>query len=371
MKTIIFVTNNYRPYAAGLVKSIDAFTQALRAEGHQVFIITLDFTGDISQDPPWVIRLFCPIRFRYKNNHIAIPWRPYARLKKLIEQLKPDIIHVQHPFFLGYKAAMIARRMQIPCVFTYHTLYEEYAYYVPMIPRSWIRNASISFCNRVDAVIAPSVPVYNYLMQHGVKKPITVIPSPLRSDFLPATMHEKERGQRLQLLYVGRFVKEKNLYTLLDIVAQLPRDAYTLKLIGYGHEEKNLMHYAYEHHGFTQDEVQFIHQPDQNVVRQAYQDADLFIFTSYTDTQGLVLAEAMAAGTPVVALDGLGQRDIIEAGKNGFIAASPTEMVRLIERIRTNQNLWIAMQEAAFKTAQQYAPAYCAAQLLRVYEELS
>ena len=65
------------------------------------------------------------------------------------------------------------------------------------------------FCNRVDAVIAPSVPVYNYLMQHGVKKPITVIPSPLRSDFLPATMHEKERGQRLQLLYVGRFVKKK------------------------------------------------------------------------------------------------------------------------------------------------------------------
>lgn len=301
---------------------------------------------------------------------MAIPWRPSAQLKKIIQELKPDIIHVQHPFFLGYKAAIIAQRMQIPCVFTYHTLYEEYAHYAFVIPKSWIRAASISFCNRVDRVIAPSMPIYNYLMHYGVKTPITVISSPLRPEFLYNNQPKKEAAQRFRLLYVGRFVQEKNLYTLLDVIARLPRDTYALTLIGYGHEEQALKRYAYTHHGLSKDEVLFVNKPAQEIIKRAYQDADLFLFTSYTDTQGLVLAEAMAAGTPVIALEGPGQRDIIEQGENGFIAENIDEMVREIEHIRRDPELHERMQKAAFNAAQRYTPQVCVARLIEVYQGL-
>lgn len=370
MRTIAFVTNNYYPYAGGVVASIDAISHALRRQGWKVYIITLDFTGNTAQDDPWVIRLRCFLRFTYKNNRMTLPWFPCAQLKKIIKSLAPDIVHVQHPFFLGHKAALIARRMRIPCIFTYHTLYEEYAHYVPLLRSSWIRKITLSFCAQVNWVIAPSTFIENYLKKHHVKTPITVVPSPLREEFVHNTQPIKIPSARFRLLYVGRFVQEKNLYVLLDVYAQLPRDAYTLALIGYGHEQEALERYAYDHYGFTKEEVIFMHKPVQKVIKNAYKDADLFIFTSYTDTQGLVLAEAMAAGTPVVALDGPGQRDIIDQGENGFIAQIMDDMVHHIENIRAHPQLHSDLQKGAFQTAQRYTASVCIAKLTAIYRGL-
>lgn len=364
----MFVTNNYHPYAGGVVKSIDSFVQALRAREYQVYVVTLDFTGDTPQDAPWVIRLRCYFRFKYKNNHIAVPWRPSAQLKALIEELKPDVIHVQHPFFLGHKAALIARRKGIRCLFTYNTMYEDYAHYIPFMPRSLIRKLSISFCNNVDEVIAPSQGVRDYVVRHGVRKPVTVIPSPLRQEFMYREQPEKVRTHRVSLLYVGRLVKEKNVYALLEAFARLPRGLYMLTIVGYGHEEKALKHAAYGRYAFTPDEVIFIHQPSQGYIKEAYRAADLFLFPSHSDTQGLVLAEAMAAGTPVIALDGPGQRDIIEQGKNGFIVATAAAMAEVIEQIRLDPELLKSLQQTAFTTAQHYAPNRCVSRLIALHE---
>lgn len=370
MKTIVFVTNNYHPYTGGVVRSIDSFAHELRKRGYRVYIVTLDFTGNPSHDPEWVIRLWCPIRFRYKRNHMAIPWRPYAQLKDIFARLKPDVVHVHHPFLLGYKAAHIAKKMAIHTVFTYHTLYEAYTHYVPL-PQSWVktyvRAASISFCNSVDQVIAPSSAIREYLIKYGVHTSIAIIPSPLRPSLLHTNQPHKSSLDRFRLLYVGRFTAEKNLHTLLDMFKKLPENQYTLTMIGYGYEEDMLKAYAYETLGFTEYEVRFIRKPVQQAIEHAYIKADLFVFTSHTDTQGIVLAEAMAGGTPVVALDGPGQRDIVKQGENGFIVADEAEMVAAIEQIRADRELWGQMQKLAWKTAQEYTPAACTDRLITVY----
>jgi glycosyltransferase involved in cell wall biosynthesis len=189
---IFFVTNNYTPYSGGVTQSIIADTNALRSQGHEVFIITLDFFKPQAQSAPStqlrinsasatvdkaqenVIRVPCPIRFMYKNNYMAIPWRPTHVIKKLLQQYKPNIVHVHHPFLLGVSALHAARAYNTPCVFTYHTIYEDYAHYVPL-PRQFtkkiIHAIVIHFCNKIDGIIAPSNAIKEYLIKEKIIKP--------------------------------------------------------------------------------------------------------------------------------------------------------------------------------------------------------
>ena len=183
---IVMVTNNYTPFSGGVVSSLNAFIGALQAQGHHVTLVTLNFLGDAHDDPVWVKRIWCPIRFMYKTNHMAIPWRAKAQLNNIISQIRPDIVHVHHPFLLGPAANAIAKKQHIPVVFTYHTVYEAYSHYIPMpkwLVKRWITSLVLSFCHAVDGIIAPSGYMFRYLKQKGIKTPIMIIPSPLQAVF--------------------------------------------------------------------------------------------------------------------------------------------------------------------------------------------
>src|SRR5579872_5344972 len=129
---ILFVTNNYTPYSGGIVSSIDATVHALYAKGHDVLLVTLDFFGVAVSEHKYIVRIPTIFRFMYKSNHMAIPWRATYELLSLAQTYSPDIIHVHHPFLLGKSGLDVAHILGIPCVFTYHTLYEQYAHYVPV-----------------------------------------------------------------------------------------------------------------------------------------------------------------------------------------------------------------------------------------------
>lgn len=133
---ILMVTNNYTPYSGGVVSSIDVSVNALQNLGHNPYIISLDFLKKGHNDPAHVFRVPCPVKFMYKKNYMAIPWKATKYIYKIAQQLKPSIIHSHHPSMLGMSAAQVARKMNIPIVFTYHTIYEEYAHYMPL-PRSF------------------------------------------------------------------------------------------------------------------------------------------------------------------------------------------------------------------------------------------
>ena len=371
---IFFVTNNYTPYSGGVIHAITAITDALRAQGHEVFIITLEFQSKADQaDPEYVIRIPCPVKFMYKTNYMAIPWRPTHAIKQLIAQYKPDIIHVQHPFLLGVDALHAARAFNIPCVFTYHTMYEDYAHYIPLpqcLTKPIIRKIVTRFCNKVDGIIAPSNAIKAYISKQNVKKNITVIPSPLREMFL--TKHEEiysRAHNSFKLLLVSRFVPEKNIPFVFDVFKQLP-DSFTLTLVGYGSDYDAMQNLAFNQLKLSPDRVHFIHKPPQDELLQIYRHSDLFIFSSTTDTQGIVLAEAMSQGVPVVAIDGPGQRDIVINGVNGFIVKNAQQAASSIENIAHDETLHKKLITGAYTTAQNYRADIITKKLLNFYHSI-
>jgi glycosyltransferase involved in cell wall biosynthesis len=372
---ILFVTNNYIPYSGGVVSSIQSTVAQLQEMGNTVHIITLDFLGTEHQDPPHVMRIPSITRFVHNQNHIAVPWRPAQRIQKMCDIVNPDIIHVHHPFLLGPCAVRVARKQGIPVVFTYHTVYEAYAHYVPiptLFTRQLIKKRVIVFCNKVDHVIAPSSAIAQDIAGAGARRPITVIPSGLRSCFLQNAVSNKQRGHSFNLISVGRFTHEKNIYALLDMFSCLPQDgSYSLTLVGYGVLYDALREYAYTILQLSKERVLFIVKPSQERLVRLYQDADLFVFSSATDTQGLVLAESMSQATPVVALDGPGQQSIIKNGENGFIVPDIAAMKEKVIHIASNPELYTHLQHNARQTAAEYTPEICVQKLVDVYKGLT
>jgi len=378
--TIAIVTNNYTPYSGGVVSSINTFVDELHKKGHKAFIITLDFLGKEHSDPYYVIRIPSITRFLYKKNIMAIPWGPTKKLMDIIKILKPDIIHTQHPFFLGKSALTVARKLDIPIVFTYHTIYEQYAHYVPtpeIISRPIIKKIVLAFCKKVDGIICPSNYIKHFLHAKNIQTKIEKIPSGILPLFIKPKNTNPQKGF-FNLLTVSRFVKEKNIPFLLKLFAKLYHTnatkqhlpQFTFTLIGYGAEYEKLKKYAYKKLKIPQDTLEFICQPNKTTISDTYYQSDLFLFSSTTDTQGLVLAEAMAGGCPIVAIDGPGQRDIVVDGFNGFLCQSEDQMIEKIISIAKNKELHDGLTDNALQTGRQYHPALMTQRLIKLYHDV-
>lgn len=376
---IVFVTNNYTPYAGGVVSSISAFIQELRKQGHIVFIITLDFLGSQQVDPDYVFRITCPIKFYYKNNPIAVPWHMQYQVQELIKTLNPDIIHSHHPWLLGRAAITSARKASIPLVFTYHTLYEHYAHYIPLpyvLTKLIINHLVYKYCQQADGIIAPGSAVLQYLERHAISTPTLLLPSPLTHDFLQnivvCSSDQHDWHKKCRLLSVSRLNKEKNIEALLDLFADLERDCpgkFSLTFVGYGAHQEALMKYGYNNLCLSSENLIFLGKKSRQELSELYANYDLFVFSSLSDTQGLVLAEAMSSGLPIVALDGPGQRDIVIQGVNGFLASSRHEMKKILQEIIKDKILYQQMRRSAYETAQRYRPEVLTQLLVKFYRQ--
>ncbi|MCC7415055.1 MAG: glycosyltransferase [Epsilonproteobacteria bacterium] len=369
-RTVLMVTNNYFPYQGGVAQSVHASTQALLACGYNVKIVTLNIAG-ADQDPDYVHRLPTVLPMEFKNNPIAVPWRTHAYLKELIETVQPDIIHAHHPWLLGHAALKIARMRDCPVVFTHHTLYHAYTHYVPLphkITSFLITQRLRTYYAQVDHIIAPSQAVAQAINTDQTETPISIVASPIRSCFFTPEKALSTTTQPRKLLYVGRFVREKNMPAMLEAVALLPHGSYELDAVGYGQLWHEIQTYAYDTLGLNPAHVRFHHKADQASLVAWYRQADLFLFPSSSDTQGLVLAEAMASGTPVIALDGPGQRSIINNGYNGYIVETVHEMAAAIERLTHDEQLLEKLSRGARTTANNYTLETHAQDLIAVYE---
>lgn len=371
---IALVSNNYTPYSGGVVSSINAQIGALQGDHHYVQLITLDFLGDKHDDPEHVIRIKTPIKFKHREKHYAIPWFMVTQLKKIFRDIKPDIIHVHHPFLLGVKALEVGQKLGIPVIFTYHTLYEEYAHYVPLpsnLARTRISKLVKKFCGAVDGIIVPGQSIANHLKQQKISIPLNCIPSPLQSSFqnIPFIARKHSSLDLIRLLTVGRFTKEKNLSFILDACRWLD-DRFILTLVGYGVEYESLRQYAYKELQLSPQQIRFVLKPSLEQLISYYQQADLFLFSSTTDTQGLVLAEAMACSTPVIAVHGPGQNDIIAHNKNGLLVSTPQEMAMSIKDLAEQNERLDKMCQEAWQTAQYFLFESFSKQLLSIYRLL-
>jgi 1,2-diacylglycerol 3-alpha-glucosyltransferase len=211
------------------------------------------------------------------------------------------------------------------------------------------------------------------LLAKGVKSHLDIIPSAISSFYSDRNIimpTKKRTGDYFELLCVSRFAPEKNLYFLLDLFSIISEQNYRFTLIGFGQELEGLRNYAFKKLAIDDRKIQFIIKPSKQEISKWYAQADLFLFSSQTETQGLVLAESMAHGTPVVALRGPGVNDIVITGYNGFLVNSAPEMINCIKMLKARPDLLKQLQEGAWHTSDLYRPSNIAKELHNFYNKI-
>jgi len=321
-----YFTDSYKPYMSGVVKSIISFSTYLRERGHQVFIFAPDYPDIKEKDEENVYRFKSLPTFTGTNFRLAIPFT--INLLADINKLDLDIIHTHSPFLMGWLGKTIARKYNIPLVFTYHTLYEKYAHYAPFAPQI-IKEITIKhskkYCSSCNLIITPSDYVQKQLKNKNIKTPMITIPTGVEVDKYKnnkkINIREKYKIKNREkvLLFVGRLGDEKNVDFLLRAVNEVINEIADIKLmlVGDGPQKKKLKRLTQKYN--IEDRVIFTGWQEPDKVRYFYLAADLFVFPSLTETQGLVTLEAMAAGLPVVAVNEAGTGLMIDDGLNGIL----------------------------------------------------
>ncbi|MEX2145668.1 MAG: glycosyltransferase [Candidatus Rokuibacteriota bacterium] len=322
---IALFTNTYVPFCGGVTISVETLRRGLEGRGHETWVFAPRFAG-AEADGPRVVRYPSIPAVTYPQFPLAVPFAP--RISAGVRRLDFDVFHAHHPFLLGPAARRFARARRRPLVFTYHTRYEKYAHYVPL-RRGLVEAAAVwmstRFAARADAVIAPSAVVRDALHARGVRTPITVVPTGLDLDvFRPG---ERARARhRLGwhpidpvVLYVGRLDREKSVERVLlafaRIAATLPRAR--LQVVGQGTEGERLR--AQASALAVAARITFPGARAHEALPLVYQAADVFLFASETETQGLVLAEAAACGLPAVAVRAPGCDEVVRDGVTGVL----------------------------------------------------
>ena len=330
---IALFTNNYLPFCGGVTISVETLRRGLEARGHEVWVMAPRFRG-VRDGGPGVLRYPSIPATTYPEFPLAIPYAPAVTAR--VRALDVDIFHAHHPFLLGPAAGRLARSAGRPVVFTYHTRYEKYAHYVPLT-RTLVETAAVAlstrFAKRVDAVIAPSVVVRDELVRRGVRAPVSVVPTGVDlASFRPGDRLVARRALALAdhdpvLLYVGRLDREKSVDRVLlafeRVASTVPRAR--LLVVGHGKEAERLRRRAEAL--AAAGGVQFLGARAHDTLPVCYQAADLFLFASETETQGLVLAEAAACGLPAVAVNASGCDEVVRDGETGLLTKSdPTAL---------------------------------------------
>lgn len=365
---IAMLTNNYKPYIGGVPVSIEHLAAALRARGHVVYVFAPSY-GEGQEEEEYVIR--------YPSFPFAVAGAPVPNvlsgiIGQKMRELAIEVIHVHHPAIVGNVAIALRRSLGIPVVFTYHTRYEEYLHYIGGLKQIEQYTGVINkylryFCKKCDLLLAPTPGMRSYLEEKRTQTPIEVLPTGIPAENFSAeaahsnALREEYLGKADYLLVtVSRLAKEKNLYFQLEGLFYLKRllkrkgKSFRHLVIGDGPDKEKLCRYAAKL-GLT-EEVCFVGSVDNREIRDYCAAADAFVFTSKSETQGIVLLEAMAVGLPVIAVDASGVRDIVSHGKNGYlIGEDALTWAVYIENCLSDAAKRCDMQQAAQWTALRYS----------------
>lgn len=323
-------TNNYLPFRGGVATAVETLRRGLEALGHRTWIFA-PAARPAHADPPYVFRYPSIPAPTYPGFSLPLPIS--RRLGRVARALDLDVIHVHHPFLLGLAGRRLARSQRRPLVFTYHTHYEKYAHYVPLPPRLVrslaVRRAS-RFADSADLVVAPSEHVAETLRRRGVRTPVAMIPTGVDLELFCPASRERAR-HRLGLpadgvicLYTGRLDREKSLERMLDAFESVAAavSTATLHLVGKGSHGPVLERRAAASR--ARRRIVFHGGLPPEALPDYYRAADLFLFASETETQGLVLAEAHACGLPAVAVRAPGVDEVVTDGETGILTKAET-----------------------------------------------
>jgi glycosyltransferase involved in cell wall biosynthesis len=376
----LYVSDVYFPRVNGVSTSIDSFRNELAAAGHEVLVVAPRY-GD-EPDAPGIVRVASR----------RVPLDPEDRMlhARAVLRLAPelsgrfDLVHVQTPFVAHWAGVRLARTLGLPLLLTYHTYFEEYLHhYVPFLPRPLLRalarKASKTQCHQAAAAVVPSSAFHQVLREYGVRTPLTVLPTGLAEGVFREgdgaafrQAHGIAQGRPV-ILNVGRIAHEKNLPFLLEVAAALLAEVPDLLLVmaGEGPARPSLECRAQEL-GIASSVLWVGYLAREGALLDCYRAADVFVFASRTETQGLVLLEAMAQRTPVVSTAVLGTRDVLAAGEGALVSPEdvPAFAARVLRLLR-DPGLRASVGETGRAHARERwsAPA-CAARLAALYADV-
>lgn len=383
---IVFATDTYWPRCNGATVSIDAFKAELEKLGHEVHIIAPRYPQDVSAEDKHIHRyssyqfLFSPEdRLVWK----AERWKIFRKLK----EIDPDIIHCQTEFQLSLMVIKYGHKHDIPVVFTSHTYWEEYInLYMPFpdkVGRQVAKSIQRSVLKMVDQIITPTEPMREVLRSYGVDADIKVLPTGVQEEeFIHVDRAEAKRNSFLYdefpflidkpvLLYVGRVTREKNMDFIMNHFERLQHKHPEARLVitGGGPYLAELKKQALRNG--LKDKIAFTGYVARHKVPELYALADLFIFASKTETQGLVTIESMMTGTPVVAIGEMGTRIVMNGDNGGFMVPDDlTLFTSRVEELLEKPELWRQKSAEAREYAKQWSSRRMTQTLVELYTDL-
>ncbi len=379
---VLFISDVYFPRVNGVSTSIRTFRQDLANEGVQTTLVAPRYGDTDGSDEPDVLRVSAAGVPRDPEDR-RLRWGALTRALDALPHADFDLVHIHTPFVAHYAGTRFAHRAGIPCVATYHTFFQEYLHhYVPVLPRRagavLARAFTRSQCAQVQALIAPSEPMRAVLSEYGVKTPIHVLPTGLAADRFRSGDGSRFRAReglgadRPLVTYVGRVAHEKNIGFLVRVFAQVlaavpqamlviagegpAREALRTQVAGLGLTRQ--VHFA----GYLERDTQLL---------DCYAAADAFVFASRTETQGLVLLEAMAQGAPVVSTAELGTRSILLPESGAVVVPEERDaFAAAVVRVLSEPGLRAELATRGRAYARTWSSAVMARRLKGLYAQL-
>lgn len=358
MKIGMFI-NYYTPSKGGMETSVINLCDGLKKCGHETFVFAPEYPD--WEDKEKNIYRYKSVRFKYGGYAYVIPVTFFTKkIDSIVEGLKLDVIHSHQPYSLGEEALDFSKKLNLPLVFTYHIKYEDYSHYIPFVPekiaRKYIKKVTTTYSNKCDAVIAPSTAIKNLLLENGVKSRIEIVPSGIDIGYFS---HDKGMRNKIRekykigpqdvvLVTASRLTEEKNIKFMVEAFVKVKKSFQNAKffIVGDGSIKKELEETAKNLN--VENDIIFPGLLSKEEIVNFYQAGDIFVFSSLTETQGLVAVEAMASGLPVVAIKASGIEDMVESGKDGFLTSAETEdFSQSILKLATDGGLRRKMAEQA------------------------
>ncbi|MCC6207252.1 MAG: glycosyltransferase [Gammaproteobacteria bacterium] len=378
---ILMISDVYFPRVNGVSTSIATYRESFQALGHEITLLAPAYPAG-HEDDSGIIRI--PSRgLLLDPEDRMMRYRVLVAMREALRGRSFDIVHIQTPFVAHYAGIRIARDLGLPVIESYHTYFEEYLYhYIPLLPRASLRVLARRFSagqgNAVDALAVPSRAMLEKLRDYGVHSEMRIIPTGLnmrhfsRGDGAAFRRRLGIDPSRPVLLFVGRVAFEKNIDFLLHMADEVRRQIPDVLLLiaGEGPAEPHLHRLAQRLD--LEANVAFAGYLDRaTALLDCYAAADVFVFSSRTETQGLVLLEAMAMGRPVVAQAVMGTRDVLREGEGALIAENDVhDFARKVLALLGDRELHKQLSRRALDYARTWSNESCARRLEEYYVQL-
>jgi glycosyltransferase involved in cell wall biosynthesis len=378
---ILFISDVYFPRVNGVSTSIRTFREDLTTQGLATLLVAPQYAGSAAAEAG-IVRVSAASVPKDPEDR-RMRWGALTRTLDGLPRGSFDLVHIHTPFMAHYAGVRAARRAGVPCVATYHTFFEEYLHhYVPALPRALGRSAARHFtrsqCAAVQALIAPSEPMRAVLSDYGVTTPIHVLPTGLPADRFRLGDGAAFRAlagiapERTLVTYIGRVAHEENIGFLVQmfrrVLAQRPEAL--LVIAGEGPARAGLREQVAAL-GLSAHVYFAGYLERDGALLDCYAAADAFVFASRTETQGLVLLEAMAQGAPIVSTAELGTRSILLPGSGALVVAEDeAAFAAAVVRLLSEPALRAELRERGRSYARAWSSATMARRLGEIYRAL-